>query len=319
MKNRKNEPVIVDVQPVRPELPQPVTLPANPRLSIWLGLLVLVLGFGGFMYWSFTAHLDEGAPVMGSVVVQGERKTIQHSTWGIIRQIYVRDGDRVRKGQPLVQLDDTQERAAIDINGNTMRTLQAQMQALKPLVEAGYYPRNQYLDMQRQYDDAATKVAVAREEDARTLIRTPVDGTVMGSTVFTVGGAIQPGAKIMDIEPINDTLVLDVRIPINLIDKIHAGLTADVRLSALNQSTTPVLEGTVIWVSPDRQQEPQRPDAVYYAARVALTPESLKKIQHETLQPGMPAEVILKTGSRTFWNYLVKPLQDRAALSLKER
>lgn len=319
MQKRKNEPLIVDVKPVVQDLPQPVILPSNPRLSIWLGLLVLIAGFGGFMYWAFTAHLDEGAPVMGSVVVQGERKTVQHSTWGIISQIYVRDGDKVRRGQPLLQLDDTQERAAIDINSNTMRTLQRQMEALKPLVEAGYYPRNQYLDMQRQYDDAATKVAVARVEAERTVIRTPVDGTVMGSTVFTVGGAIQPGAKIMDIEPINDTLVLDVRIPINLIDKIHAGLNADVRLTALNQSTTPVLEGTVIWVSPDRQQEPQRPDVVYYAARVALTPASLKKIQHETLQPGMPAEVIIKTGSRTFWNYLVKPLQDRAALSLKER
>lgn len=316
---RKKEPVVVDVQPILTELPQPVALPANPRLSIWLGLLVLILGFGGFMYWSFTAHLDEGAPVMGSVVVQGERKTIQHSTWGIVRQIEVRDGDKVHKGQLLLQLEDTQERAAIELNGNTLRTLQSQMQALKPLLEAGYYPRNQYLDLQRQYDDATTKLAVAREEEARTQIRAPVNGTVMGSTVFTVGGTIQPGARLMEIAPEGEQLVLDVRIPINLIDKIHAGLTADVRLPALNQSTTPVLEGTVIWVSPDREQEPQRPEAVYYAARVALTPESLKKIQHETLQPGMPAEVIIKTGARTFWNYLVKPLQDRAALSLKER
>jgi hypothetical protein len=92
-----------------------------------------------------------------------------------------------------------------------------------------------------------------------------------------------------------------------------------VRLSALNQRTTPVLEGKVLWVSPDRIQDPQRPEIAYFNARVEITPDSLSRLKDEKIQPGMPAEVILKTGSRTFWDYLVKPIEDRAALSLKER
>ncbi|WP_297497316.1 HlyD family efflux transporter periplasmic adaptor subunit [Ferrovum sp.] len=313
------EPLIIDVKPMVQPLPEVVGVPVDPRSNIWLGMAIMVLGFGGFLYWAFTAKLDEGAPVSGTVVVQGERKTIQHSTWGVVTKIFVRDGDKVKKGQLLLQLENTQEQASIDINNDTIQTLDKQLHALKPLVEAGYYPRNQYLDLQRQYDDAQAKLRVAREEAGRTSIRAPVSGTVMGSTLFTVGGVVQPGAKLMEIVPGSEQLVLDVRIPTAMIDKIHAGLMADVRLSAFNQSTTPLLAGKVAWVSPDRFQDPQRPEMAYYTARVLLTPESMKKIQHETLLAGMPAEVIIKTGNRTFWNYLVKPIEDRAALALKER
>ena len=329
----KNEPVIIDVKPVVQPEPGVAEVPTNPRRVMLLGLLVLVLGFGGFLFWSLTAKLDEGVPVQGTVVVDSKRKTIQHPTGGVIDKILVHDGDVVKKNQVLLRLTDTQSRAAVAINTHMTSALKeqiasqkSQLESLKPLVDEGYFPRNQYLDkqnqildLQRQYDDAVDKIKVAREEEERTEIRAPVDGTVMGVSVFTVGGVIQPATKIMDIVPEADKLVLEVQIPTHLIDKIHAGLKADVRLSALNQRTTPVLQGVVQWVSADRIQDPQRPEVSYYTARVQLLPDALEKLKGETLQPGMPADVIIKTGARTFWNYLVKPIEDRAALSLKER
>ncbi len=358
---KKNEPVIIDITPVTEPITAPVHLPVNPRNSIWLGLIILIVGFGGFMWWALAAQLDEGVPVQGTLVVDSKRKTIQHQTGGIIEAILVRDGDVVKKDQVLLRLIGTQSKAAVDINthmANTLKpqieaiktqiatlntqleSLEPELQSLKPLVDEGYYSRNQYmeksnqvldkhnqvldkrnqvLDLQRQYDDAMDKIKVSREEEARTDIRAPVDGTVMGVSIFTVGGVIQPATRIMDIVPEGDKLVLEAQVPTHMIDKIHAGLNADVRLSALNQRTTPVLEGVVQWVSADRFQDPQRPEVGYYTARIALTPASLKLVKSENLQAGMPAEIILKTGSRTFWDYLVKPIEDRAALSLKER
>ena len=315
----KNEPVIIDVTPVVKGEPEVTPVPVNARKSILLGWIILLLGFGGFVWWSFSAHLDEGVPVQGTVVVDSKRQVIQHQTGGTIEAILVRDGDTVKKDQVLMRLINTQSEAALAINTHLADTLREQLDSLKPLVAEGYYPRNQYLDLQRQYDDAQSKIKVAREENQRTEIRAPVAGTVMGVAVYTVGGVVQPGARIMEIEPAGDKLVLEAQIPTHLIDKIHAGLTADVRLTALNQRTTPVLEGTVLWVSPDRFQDPQRPEVAYYTARVALEPDTVKLLKGETLQAGMPVEIIIKTGSRTFWDYLVKPIQDRAALSLKER
>ena len=315
----KNEPVIIDVTPVVKGEPEVTPVPVNARKSILLGWIILLLGFGGFVWWSFSAHLDEGVPVQGTVVVDSKRQVIQHQTGGTIEAILVRDGDTVKKDQVLMRLINTQSEAALAINTHLADTLREQLDSLKPLVAEGYYPRNQYLDLQRQYDDAQSKIKVAREENQRTEIRAPVAGTVMGVSVYTVGGVVQPGARIMEIEPAGDKLVLEAQIPTHLIDKIHAGLTADVRLTALNQRTTPVLQGTVLWVSPDRFQDPQRPEIAYYTARVALEPDTAKLLKGETLQAGMPAEIIIKTGSRTFWDYLVKPIQDRAALSLKER
>ena len=315
----KNEPVIIDVTPVVKGEPEVTPVPVNARKSILLGWIILLLGFGGFVWWSFSAHLDEGVPVQGTVVVDSKRQVIQHQIGGTIEAILVRDGDTVKKDQVLMRLINTQSEAALAINTHLADTLREQLDSLKPLVAEGYYPRNQYLDLQRQYDDAQSKIKVAREENQRTEIRAPVAGTVMGVSVYTVGGVVQPGARIMEIEPAGDKLVLEAQIPTHLIDKIHAGLTADVRLTALNQRTTPVLQGTVLWVSPDRFQDPQRPEIAYYTARVALEPDTAKLLKGETLQAGMPVEIIIKTGSRTFWDYLVKPIQDRAALSLKER
>ncbi|MDE2212315.1 MAG: HlyD family efflux transporter periplasmic adaptor subunit [Betaproteobacteria bacterium] len=317
---KKNEPMIIDLMPlVQGGPPAPDPVPTNPRGAIWLGWLILLVGFGGFLWWTFSAHLDEGVPVQGVVVSDSKRQTVQHQTGGTVDAILVRDGDTVKKGQVLMRLVNEQNQAAIAINAHLLESLGPQLKSLEPLVQAGYYPRNQYLDLQRQYDDAEAKLKLAQEENRRMDIRAPVSGTVMGETITTVGGVVQPGMRIMEIEPAGDRLVLEAQIPTHLIDKVHAGLQADVRMSALNQRTTPVLNGIVQWVSPDRFQEPQRPEIAYYTARIELAPGTDQLLKGEKLQPGMPAEIIIKTGSRTFWNYLVKPIEDRAALSLKER
>ena len=87
---KKAEPMIIDLMPVvqgAPSAPDPV--PTNPRGAIWLGWLILLVGFGGFLWWTFSAHLDEGVPVQGTVVVDSKRQVIQHQTGGTIEAILV--------------------------------------------------------------------------------------------------------------------------------------------------------------------------------------------------------------------------------------
>lgn len=87
-------------------------VPANMRRPMLIGLTVLVIGFLGFLAWATLAPLDEGVPTNGTVVVEGRRKTVQHQTGGIIREIRVREGDAVKEGQVLLVLDPAASRAA---------------------------------------------------------------------------------------------------------------------------------------------------------------------------------------------------------------
>ena len=110
-----------------------------------------------------------------------------------------------------------------------------------------------------------------------------------------------------------------------LIDRIHKGLRAQVRFSALNQRTTPIVYGEVEWVSADKipvtDQATMRQvmGDGYYSAKVRLYPQELAKLGDQQIYPGMPADVIIQTGRRNFMSYLLKPFTDRAALSVQER
>lgn len=88
-------------------------------------------------------------------------------------------------------------------------------------------------------------------------------------------------------------------------------------MSAFNTRTTPVIPGKVLTVSADRliDQATNRP---YYLARIQVTPEGMTKLERRTLQAGMPVDAMIKTGERTFFDYLIRPITDRLAHAFRE-
>ena len=78
-----------------------------------------------------------------------------------------------------------------------------------------------------------------------------------------------------------------------------------------------MVQGNVITVSADRLTDPHTNNP-YYLARVAVSPEGIKNRGDKKIQPGMPVEVIIKTGTRSFMDYLLKPFLDRLAASFTE-
>lgn len=165
--------------------------------------------------------------------------------------------------------------------------------------------------------DAERYVAVKADLD-RLDIRSPASGQIVGLTVQTVGGVVQAGQKLMDVVPEDQALLLEARIAPNLIDKVHAGLLADIRFSSFAHSPQLVVAGKVVSVSGDLLSDPQNPQISYYLARVGVTPDGLKTLGQRQMQPGMPAEVIIKTGERSMLTYLLHPLTKRLAASMKE-
>lgn len=87
--------------------------PTSLRGPLTASLFAVVIGFGGFLLWGFTADLDSAAVATGKVVVDSQRKTITHLEGGILRRLLVQEGDFVKEGQPLVELDDTRARAEL--------------------------------------------------------------------------------------------------------------------------------------------------------------------------------------------------------------
>ena len=417
------------------------------------GLWVLGLGFGGFLLWAGLAPLDEGVPTQGMVTLDTKRKTVQHLSGGIVKEVLVHEGQQVKEGEPMLRLDGAVAKAnyeavrqrylgyramqsrlfaeqagqnAIDFHPDVkaamndplikqqvmtqQQLIQARRAALaadlqgieensqglkeqlgsyqnilvqrrsqldllteeltntRGMVKEGYAPRNRQLELERMVAESNAAIAdllgnslrvsrqiaelnqrsLARKQEYRKEVETqladvtreaqsdaekfvavtadldrmeikaPATGQVVGLTVQTVGAVLQPGQKLLDVVPDSQSLLLEAHIPPHLIDKIQAGFPTDVRFNTFAQSPQLVVEGKVLSVSGDLLSDPSQPQYVYYLARVQVTPAGMKTLGSRQMQPGMPAEIVIKTGERSMLTYLLHPLVKRMASSMKE-
>jgi protease secretion system membrane fusion protein len=214
--------------------------------------------------------------------------------------------------------------AITDLQGNQARGRQAiaelRQRALARQQDYRKETDSQLADVAREVQSDEGRFRAYREDLERTLLRSPATGQVVGLMFQTVGGVVPPGQKLMDIVPEKDVLLLEAKIPPHLIDAVQPGLPTDVRFSAFAHSPQLVVQGKVVSVSADLLAEQTPMGAMsYFLARVQLTPEGMKGLGRHQIQPGMPAEVIIRTGERTVLTYLLHPLTRRVAASMKEQ
>jgi protease secretion system membrane fusion protein len=177
---------------------------------------------------------------------------------------------------------------------------------------------SQLADVTREVQSDAEKFVAVTADLDRMEIKAPAAGQVVGLSVQTVGAVLQPGQRLLDVVPDNQTLLLEAHIPPHLIDKMQQGLLTDVRFNTFANSPQLVVEGKVMSVSGDLLSDPQQPQFAYYLARVQVTASGMKTLGARQMQPGMPAEIVIKTGERSLLTYLMHPLTKRMAASLKE-
>ena len=222
----------------------------------------------------------------------------------------------------------------------TLKILSEQLAAIRSLVHEGYAPMAQQHDLELKIQDFKTttatqfsqvqlevgadaeKTKALADELADTEVRSPASGQVVGLQIQSVGAVIQPAQKIMDIVPLDEGLLIDAKISPQSIDSIHKGLPVDVSFFSFSHSPQLVVKGEVASLSKDIVTDPQvnpaMPGASYYLARVFVTPEGLKTLGKRQMQPGMPVQVIIKTGERSLLTYLIDPLFKRVTVSMKE-
>ena len=174
--------------------------------------------------------------------------------------------------------------------------------------------------VQGELDGVREQARAALNVKDRADLIAPVSGVVVRLYYHTSGGVIESGRPILEILPEDQPLIVEVQIPRADIDSVRTGQPATVRLTALNQRTTPVLNGEVFYVSADAVTDNSTGMAKeVYVARISTSPKELRRVANFVPTPGMPAEIMIQTAERTFAQYLAKPIADSMTRAFREQ
>ncbi len=176
----------------------------------------------------------------------------------------------------------------------------------------------QMAEVSKGVQAGSEKFSAAQGDLDRMVIRAPATGQIVGLQMQTVGGVVTAGQKLAEIVPEGEPLLLEARIKPQLIDRVQPGLMADVRFQAFANTPQLVVESKLETVSGDLLTDPARNNEAYYLALLKVTDKGMQALGSRILQPGMPAEIIIKTGEQTLLNYLLGPFLKRLASSMKE-
>lgn len=430
-------------------LPAAAPAGADPRGDIRVGAVIAGLFFVVFLGWAMFARLDAAAYATGTLVVSGQRQAVQHRDGGVVGKIYVHEGQRVERGQLLMQLaaaevqaqeralasqairllaqrarldaeqlgrsqitppkefaslsPEDREEAALAMRlqqtelqartavlaaqrgalgqrvaqsgeqgrgygeqavsaGEQLRLIEEQIAALKPVADKGFVSATRMRELERaraelqgrrgQYSasvaqtrgaarenelqvleaersfrertaadlrDVETRLGeilprwtAARDQLERTAIRAPATGAVVGMSVFTPGGVVAPGQKLMDIVPERTPLLIQARIAPEDADDLTVGQRTLVKFAGLHERNLPNLEGKLTRLSADSFVD-EKSGLSYFTGEVTVPRDQLRLIQDVrgsdfALRAGMPVQVLIPLRKRTALDYALEPL-----------
>ena len=210
------------------------------------------------------------------------------------------------------------ERAAAGLEGqaaDTLANIAKLRQAIAEQVQqTAQLDNDRMADITKDLRDTQAKLleVIPRLMNAQAVlgrmdIRSPYTGRVVALNVFSVGGVIAKGEKILDVVPDQDSLVVEAQIGVDDISDVHPNARAEVHLTAYKQRIVPIIHGDVMQISADRLTDPKTGNP-YYTALVRVDEKELAALPNIQLYPGMPAQVMIPTTERTAFQYIVGPL-----------
>ena len=431
----------------------------RPDRDMRTGIIIAFLFFVVFLGWAAFARLDAAAYAPGRLTVEGQRQSVQHRDGGVISAIFVKEGQHVRQGQPLMELaaadvraqarmysaqyielqaqrarlmaeqlgaghvewpaefatlegqekQDAQEaiklqttqfvsrasvltaqtgvlreqagqvqetargyRSQLAASTEQARLIGEELDSLRDVADKGFVSKSRIRALERaradlqgqegQYsasiarsgaeagenrlkaleaekayreraaselrdvefslNEIAPKYRAAKDQLARLAIRAPATGIVVGLSVFTVGGVIAPGQKLMDIVPDHAGLVIEARISPEDIDDLKVGQDAQIRFNSLHERDLPIMDGRITRLSADSFQD-EKTGQSFYTGEITVPSKELDIIRNRrgedfNLKAGMPVQVLVPLRARTALQYALEPLTQSLWLSFRE-
>ena len=310
----------------------------TPRTSRMLLVTVIALLAAGLV-WAHFAILDEVKRGAGRVVPTRQMQVVQSLEGGIVDAILIQEGDTVQAGQPLMRINDVkfsadlgEVKAKREAIAGSLRFLSREVELTRRLYEQKVVPEIEYLRLQRQASDLNGQIAVldetiksAQDRVRRTELKAPVYGIVNKLNVTTVGAVVQPGANLMDIVPLDGTLLVEGRIRPQDIAFIRPGQDAVVKITAYDPSVFGSLKGKVERISADTIVEEKAEKGAeraetYYRVMVRTEQDHLGTTESPLpIIPGMVTTVEVLTGRKSVLDYLLKPARMLRDEALRER
>ena len=253
------------------------------------------------------------------------------SQLGIIEEELAAKDDLLAEGLSLRDEVSALRRSMLDAGGQIARLeaeiaeidkmrLKFETQIQKTRDEYGRATLAELQAIQAELESVREQVRRAENVLLRTEVHAPVSGIVVRLYYHTAGGVIETGRPIAEILPDDAPLIIETLVPRSDIDNVQVGQLATVRLTGLNQRTTPILEGSVDYVSADAVTSGEQAySREVYVVRVTLTGEELARVSGFSPKPGMPVEIMIKTEERTFAQYIAKPIIDSMARAFREQ
>ncbi|HAU1151595.1 TPA: HlyD family type I secretion periplasmic adaptor subunit [Legionella pneumophila] len=367
------------------------------HVILWTSLLFFIVA----IIWANYAILDEVTTGQGKVIPSSEVQVIQNLEGGIIQNIFVKEGQIVKKDQILMQIDNTRfmssyaeaekkidalEIEIIRLNAeisNTkpvfpekftktyphlvqdqlslyesrMRELnqlekslelaQKELNLTRPLLKGGSVSEVEVIRLERTVSEIKGNIEKFKSEEldrlnkarselfalieankadkdrlTRTTVRSPVYGIVKQIKMKTIGGVVQPGNDLLEIVPLDDTLLIEAKIRPSDIGFIHPGQKAMVKITAYDFSIYGGLDGVVEHISADTiiDEKTDKKEESYYIVKVRTEKNYLGTEKNPLpIIPGMQATVDILTGHKSVLQYLLKPIIKAKQSALRER
>jgi adhesin transport system membrane fusion protein len=301
-------------------------------------LVALIALLASGAVWAHYAVLDEVKRGAGRVIPSRQIQVVQSLEGGIVKAILVQEGETVQQGQPLVQIDATKFKSDLgelqakrDALSASLKLLNRELELTRRLYDQKVVPEMEMLRLQRQVADMSGQLAIteetiksAQDRVRRTELSAPVYGIVNKINVTTIGAVVQPGAEIMDIVPLDDTLLVEGRINPQDIAFIRPDQDAVVKITAYEATVYGSLKAKVERISADTIEEKSdkaggKPQTFYRV--IVRTDKNYLGSQDHPLPiiPGMVATVEILTGRKTVLDYLIKPARLLREEALRER
>jgi HlyD family secretion protein len=235
---------------------------------------------------------------------------------GFVSQNRLRELERAR-----AELEGQRGQYAATVDQSRGQAGEARLQGLE--AQSSYFDKvtADLREVEASLADVLPKLNAAKDELARIEIRAPVSGTVVGLTVFTPGGVIEPGQKLMDIVPDRAPLTIEAKLSATDGDDVHPGQEAFVRFDALHERSLPPLKGRVSRVSADAFTD-EKTGMSFYTAEVSVPTSELDKIQEirgrNVLRAGLPVTIEIPLRKRTALQYAIEPISSALERSFHE-